>query len=166
MKQNLVQRAKAFAIEKHKNCRYGELPYEFHLEAVVRELPENASEELKAAAWLHDTVEDTSVTLFEIRELFGGKVARLVDVVTDEPGANRKERKAGMYKKLVAGPAEGRALKLADRLANMRASAENPKKKAMYRKEFPEFIKKVAGDPENQEMVLEAFWLYLTLQEE
>jgi (p)ppGpp synthase/HD superfamily hydrolase len=158
---DVVERARLFAIEAHRETRYGKLPYEFHLEAVVNTLPPDASEEAVAAAWLHDTVEDTEVTLHDIRQEFGGRVARLVDAVTDEPGPNRKARKAGMYKKLVAAPYEARAIKLADRIANMRASIENPKLGAMYRKEFPEFIRKVGKDPENQELVLEAFWLYL-----
>lgn len=174
-KGDLVTRARAFAIAAHVNNKYGNLPYEYHLKAVVKELSlavpfkytEDANPhttETIAAAWLHDVVEDTGVTLGDIREEFGGKVARLVDAVTDEPGENRAEKKAGMYKKLAKAPVGARAIKLADRLANTKASIENPMKAKMYRDEFPEFIKIVGQDAENQEMVLELFWLYIDSQ--
>lgn len=162
---DLVNRARTFAIEAHKDTRYGKLPYEYHLRAVVEAMPPDASEEALAAAWLHDVVEDTEVTLFDIREKFGGRVARLVDSVTDEPGPNRKVRKAGMYKKLMAAPPEARAIKLADRIANTEASIENPKLGEMYRKEFPEFIHKVGTDPENKDLILRLFWLNLDATE-
>lgn len=164
-RENLVGRARAFALEAHKETRYGALPYEFHLKAVVAALPAGSSEEVIAAAWLHDTVEDTPATLHEIRTLFGGKVARLVDSVTDEPGETREARKALTYRKLAVAPVEARTLKLADRVANMTASIENPKMKEKYRKEFPEFIRWVGTDPENAELVLKAFWLYLDANE-
>ena len=140
----MTEKARAFAIEAHKDTRYGALSYEYHLQAVVQAMGEAPPEAL-AAAWLHDVVEDTSVTLHDVREAFGGRVARLVDCVTDEPGENRKARKAGMYKKLATGPVMARRIKLADRIANMKASNENPKLGVMYTKEFPEFIRIVGS---------------------
>ena len=48
-----------------------------------------------AVAWLHDTVEDCSVTLHDIRDLFGYTVAVGVSGLTDIGlGVNRAERKA------------------------------------------------------------------------
>lgn len=173
-KGDLVTRARAFAIAAHVNTKYGDLPYEYHLKAVVKELGDGwpdgygyvalHSDEVIAAAWLHDVVEDTDVTLGDIIEEFGGKVARLVDAVTDESGEDRKARKAGMYKKLAKAPVGARAIKLADRIANTKASIENPVMAKLYREEFPEFIKIVGQDEENQEMVLELFWLYIDSQ--
>lgn len=161
MNTNLVLKAKAFAMEAHKDQKYGKLPYHFHLRAVMTAMPMHSSQEALAAAWLHDVVEDTEVTLHDIRENFGGKVARLVDAVTDGPGHNRAKRKWGMYKKLVVAPAEARAIKLADRFANMCASIENPKKGAMYVEEFPDFMKKVATDPENCLITVSLYQLYM-----
>ena len=37
-KGDLITRARAFAIAAHVNDRYGDLPYEYHLKAVVKEL--------------------------------------------------------------------------------------------------------------------------------
>jgi (p)ppGpp synthase/HD superfamily hydrolase len=127
----------------------------------VAALPTHASDEAIAAAWLHDTVEDTEVTLHDVRQEFGGKVARLVDAVTDELGDSREARKAGMYKKLAVAPVEARAVKLADRYANMKASIENPKKGAMYLKEFPGFMKKVAVDTENALIIVSLYELFM-----
>jgi (p)ppGpp synthase/HD superfamily hydrolase len=155
----MIEKARAFAIDAHKDTRYGKLTYDYHLAAVVKAMGE-CSEEAEAAAWLHDTVEDTHVTLHDIREKFGGKVARMVDCVTDEPGKNRKERKAGMYKKLAAGPFWARRVKLADRIANMEASIEGDLA-GMYIKEFPEFIRICGVDRENDDLTLRLFWLYL-----
>ena len=156
----LEDAARAYALEKHGDQKYGDLPYEYHLRQVVELLSEH-SDVVRAAAWLHDVVEDTDADLFEIRKLFGGNVARIVDICTDPPGANRKERKQGAYKKLREGTPEARAVKLADRIANMRASMENPGLAEMYRKEFPEFMRAIGEDKQNMLLILQAYKLFV-----
>src|SRR4029450_1713219 len=85
-----------------------------------------------AAALLHDTVEDTGVTLDDIARSFGGDVAAIVDGVTklDRVQFNSKEAQqaATMRKMLVAMAKDLRVLiiKLADRLHNMRTIAALP----------------------------------------
>jgi hypothetical protein len=79
-----IDRARAFAIERHGDQLYGKgLPYQWHL-GKVAELADKLgySELIQAAAWLHDTVEDTSTTITEISELFGDQVAEIVEAVT------------------------------------------------------------------------------------
>lgn len=130
-----------FAAAAHGRQRYGELPYTVHLEAVEAVLVRFgiSDPELLAAAWLHDTVEDTGASLDEIRIRFGARVAALVHAVTDEAGASRKERKARTYAKTRALP-EAVLLKLADRIANVEHSARaRPDLFAMYRDEHPAF---------------------------
>ncbi len=88
--ETLVEKAKRFAKEAHKNhTEKDELktPYFFHLQRVARlvQLSGGTDEEI-AAAWLHDTVEDTSVTLEDIKRGFGENVAEIVDGLTDLPG--------------------------------------------------------------------------------
>ena len=79
-----------------------------------------------AAALLHDTVEDTSVTLQSISEQFGAETAKLVDGVTKLgkiPLATKEEEQAeNIRKMLMAMSNEIRVIiiKLADRLHNMR----------------------------------------------
>jgi GTP diphosphokinase / guanosine-3',5'-bis(diphosphate) 3'-diphosphatase len=91
--------------------------------------------ETLVAALLHDTVEDTSATLDEVREEFGDEVASLVDGVTKLTGItfqSRDEAQAENYRKMVVAMAEDIRvilIKLADRLHNMRTIDAMPKSK-------------------------------------
>jgi GTP pyrophosphokinase len=93
--------------------------------------------ETLCAALLHDTVEDTSASLEEIRAEFGEEVAQLVDGVTKLTGItfeSRDERQAENYRKMmVAMATDVRVIliKLADRLHNMRTLGALPKQKQM-----------------------------------
>jgi (p)ppGpp synthase/HD superfamily hydrolase len=137
------QQARTFAIDAHSEQRYGDHPYSFHLDAVAA-LAASYGEEAVVVAYLHDTVEDTQVTIEEITGKFGPKVAACVGLLTDEPGANRKERKAKTYAKLaeVRGPNElALVVKAADRLANVRACLADRKQDLwqLYRSEHAVF---------------------------
>src|SRR3954464_6877072 len=87
------------------------------------------------AALLHDTVEDTSASLDQVREDFGDEIANLVDGVTKLTGItfkSRDERQAENYRKMmVAMATDVRVIliKLADRLHNMRTIGAVPKQK-------------------------------------
>jgi GTP pyrophosphokinase len=93
--------------------------------------------ETLCAALLHDTVEDTSASLEEIRVEFGEEIAQLVDGVTKLTGMtfeSRDERQAENYRKMmVAMATDVRVIliKLADRLHNMRTLGALPKQKQM-----------------------------------
>jgi guanosine-3',5'-bis(diphosphate) 3'-pyrophosphohydrolase len=127
MTTSLPHQARAFAIAAHGGQRYGEHPYVHHLDAVAA-IAEPFGEAAVVAAYLHDTVEDTAATLAEITAQFGPEIAACVALLTDEPGADRKERKAKTYAKLaeVTGPLElALIVKASDRLANVRASVKD-----------------------------------------
>jgi GTP pyrophosphokinase len=87
------------------------------------------------AALLHDTVEDTSASLPEVRDEFGVEIANLVDGVTKLTGItfqSRDDRQAENYRKMiVAMSSDIRVvlIKLADRLHNMRTLGAMPKQK-------------------------------------
>ena len=91
--------------------------------------------ETLCAALLHDTVEDTTASLEEVRDGFGEEVAGLVDGVTKLTGIvfqSRDEAQAENYRKmLVAMATDIRVIliKLADRLHNMRTLGGLPKQK-------------------------------------
>jgi guanosine-3',5'-bis(diphosphate) 3'-pyrophosphohydrolase len=93
--------------------------------------------ETLCAALLHDTVEDTSASLDDVREEFGEEIAQLVDGVTKLTGMtfeSRDERQAENYRKMmVAMATDVRVIliKLADRLHNMRTLGALPKQKQM-----------------------------------
>ena len=87
------------------------------------------------AALLHDTVEDTSASLDEVREEFGDEIAQLVDGVTKLSGVtfqSRDDRQAENYRKMLVAMAQDIRvilIKLADRLHNMRTLSAMPKPK-------------------------------------
>ncbi len=91
--------------------------------------------ETLCAALLHDTVEDTSASLDEVREQFGDEVASLVDGVTKLTGItfqSRDEAQAENYRKMMVAMASDIRvilIKLADRLHNMRTLQAMPKQK-------------------------------------
>ncbi len=91
--------------------------------------------ETLCAALLHDTVEDTSASIEEVRERFGEEIANVVDGVTKLTGItfhSRDEAQAENYRKMmVAMATDVRVIliKLADRLHNMRTIEAMPKQK-------------------------------------
>src|SRR6478672_2486833 len=93
--------------------------------------------ETLCAALLHDTVEDTSASLEEVRQHFGEEIAGIVDGVTKLTGISfqsRDEAQANNYRKMmVAMATDVRVIliKLADRLHNMRTIDAMPKQKQM-----------------------------------
>jgi GTP diphosphokinase / guanosine-3',5'-bis(diphosphate) 3'-diphosphatase len=91
--------------------------------------------ETLCAALLHDTVEDTSASLDEVREAFGEEIGGLVDGVTKLTGLtfqSRDEAQAENYRKMMVAMASDIRvilIKLADRLHNMRTITALPKQK-------------------------------------
>lgn len=119
----MLDDARSFAVTAHGSQMYGARPYVFHLDAVVGLLTPYGVE-AQIVGYLHDVVEDTAVTEDEVRKRFGHLVGECVSLLTDAPGANRAERKAGTYARLatVAGSGElALVVKAADRLANVRS---------------------------------------------
>jgi GTP diphosphokinase / guanosine-3',5'-bis(diphosphate) 3'-diphosphatase len=91
--------------------------------------------ETLCAALLHDTVEDTSASIEEVRERFGEEIAAIVDGVTKLTGItfqSHDQAQAENYRKMmVAMATDVRVIliKLADRLHNMRTIDAMPKQK-------------------------------------
>lgn len=147
----LVQRAKDFAREAHGGQMYGDRPYIYHLGMVV-DVANHAgfyNPYIVSACWLHDTIEDTSVTFEDIVSEFGREIGRTVFAVTNEPGKNRKERAIRTYPKIRAAGRSALVVKLSDRIANARHSRQhNHNMLKMYQKEYPVFREylKVQGE--------------------
>ena len=81
----------------------------------------NGSKEMIAAALLHDVVEDTDVTIDEIRNEFGNAVALLVDDLTDvskKEDGNREVRKAMDREHTAKASAAAMVVKAADMISN------------------------------------------------
>lgn len=159
---NQLENAIKYAADMHQGQQYGQQPYTFHLNEVQRFIVYfelyNRFQNILIGAWLHDVLEDTDATIFDINNKFGDSVAKLVNAVTDGIGKTRQERKAQAYKKIQKHGAEATALKLADRIANVSFSkATNVNLFEMYTKEYKDF-RKALYNPSHQ---LEEMWDYL-----
>lgn len=131
--------ARYYAAQAHAGQTYGVLPYTHHLqevEATVREFFGVSDEQLLVAAWLHDVLEDTDRKPKHIAEIFGQGVADLVVAVTDVPAENRKARKALTLPQIRKAGDRAIALKVADRLANVRHGGRLVE---MYKREHGDF---------------------------
>jgi (p)ppGpp synthase/HD superfamily hydrolase len=107
--------------------------------------------EVIAAAYLHDVVEDTSISGAEIAAEFGPEVAALVAEVTKPiVKGNRAARKAAFRAHLAKSSYYGASIKLSDELDNSSDVAElNPEFAAIYLPEMREELKVLGhGHPE------------------
>lgn len=130
----LLDRAIVFAVRAHAGTeRRGKgFPYIVHpLEAVEIVSTMTPDQELLAAAALHDTVEDTDVTVEEIRREFGDRIASIVASESDtfEEGVSEEEswhsRKRAAIERLSKASRDSKIVALGDKLSNMRAIARD-----------------------------------------
>ena len=137
----LEDRAREFATQKHADIgqlrKYTGEPYINHPAAVVelvRSVPH--TEEMIAAAWLHDTVEDTATTIDEIEAAFGRNVSALVEMLTDvskPENGNRAERKRIDREHIAQASPEVKTIKLADLIDNSKSIvARDPRFAEVY----------------------------------
>ena len=131
---DLLDRAIIFAVKAHAGTeRRGKgYPYIVHpLEAVEIVATMTADQELLAAAALHDTVEDTDVTVDRIRAEFGDRIASLVADESDEfpEGVSEEDswhsRKRAAIDRLSRASHDAKIVALGDKLSNMRAIARD-----------------------------------------
>jgi len=126
---NFVERARIFATAAHHAAgnvrKYTGEPYINHPAAVVMLVScVPHTPEMLAAAWLHDTVEDTGVSLGLIEAEFGTEVAGLVEMLTDVSHAHdglRAHRKAKDREHTAKASPAAKTIKLADLIDNTRS---------------------------------------------
>jgi len=127
MDTSILDKAIIFATRAHQGQeRKGKgLPYIVHpMEAVSIVATITTDQEILAAAALHDTVEDTPVTIDEIRREFGGRVATLVAYETNihkGPGVAWRDVKQEAVRRLAAAPIDAQVAAIGDKLSNLRA---------------------------------------------
>ena len=121
-----------------------DLPYFVHVVAVAAEViaalvaHEGIDADLAVTcALLHDTVEDTPVTLDDIRTRFGDAVAAGVDALSKDKRLPPNQRMADSLRRIKAQPREIAIVKLADRITNMAPPPAHwsKDKRAAYRDE-------------------------------
>lgn len=140
IKADLAERAKAFAKEKHKGQlrKFEQLPYFIHPKRVAHILfqfkESKYLDHLIAAAYLHDTLEDTDTNYKELRKNFGKIVADIVMQLTSDKTLISKVGKAQyLADKMVNMTSYTLTLKLADRIDNVnRLSMQNEDFKNKY----------------------------------
>ena len=127
----LLDRAIVYAVKAHHNSeRRGKgFPYIVHpMEAVEIVATITPDQELLAAAALHDTVEDTDVTVEELHREFGDRIADLVHSESDiqTEGVSEEDswhdRKQAAIDRLARASHDAKIVAMGDKLSNMRAS--------------------------------------------
>lgn len=124
----MIRRAAEFAARAHEGClrKGGTIPYIYHpMEVALLVSQMDGDEEMIAAAYLHDVLEDTDVTAEEMRNLFGDRILTLVLAETADKSFTWRERKEHTIQRLNQASREEKILTLADKLSNMRATARD-----------------------------------------
>ena len=119
MDTSLFDKAAQFAIEAHKGTeRRGKgFPYIIHpMEAATIVANITNDPEMLAAAILHDTVEDTDVTIEQIEEQFGPRVARLVNTDTAMKGDSWRARREVQIERFRQSDRDSQLVALGDKL--------------------------------------------------
>ncbi len=133
---NIAIRAKMFARKAHEGLGIitssGDYKPQFeHLQEVADLVWASGGSDAEiAAAWLHDSVEDTPTTLSDIEEIFGKEIKDLVKGLTDEieivhlPNSDRKAKQAERIKNENDSV---KRIKIADQTCNVRLIVLDPK---------------------------------------
>lgn len=140
----LIDKARQFAKKAHDSVnqvrKYVNLPYWVHCEEVADLVKDiGGSTDMICAAFLHDTVEDTPTTLFDIAKEFGEEAAILVQMLTNvskKSDGNRAFRKELDREHLRNASPDAKTIKLADRISNISTIVEyDPKFAQTYLEE-------------------------------
>lgn len=147
-----------FAAQAHGEQRLPgpPLPYVVHLAGVAMEVmaaalapaaevpsdqPPFPLQLAASCALLHDTVEDTEVTLAAVEREFGPAVASIVSALSKDPRLPKEERMGDSLRRIAALPAElartAAIVKLADRITNLQPPPAHwsSEKRAAYQAE-------------------------------
>ena len=138
--------AARFAAQAHgrQTLPSSELPYLLHVTSVAMEViaafrvePDHDQELSVRCALLHDVVEDTPVTLDEVRTAFGPAVAAGVSALSKDPALPKERQLQDSLERIRQQPHEVWLVKLADRITNLQPPPAHwtPEKIARYREE-------------------------------
>ena len=148
----LVRKARNFAQEKHQGqMRKDGKPYFTHPDRVAKIVAKNKKSKNKdalvAAAYLHDTIEDTATTIDEIRELFGDLVANIVGELTSDKEQIQKTNKTDYLIKKMSGMSNyALYAKLSDRLDNISdLHKSSPEFRERYTKETKNILEQLSA---------------------
>lgn len=148
---NLVVRAEAFATKAHEGQTEkdgAKTPYIHHVKKVAELVATSGGTPTEiAAAWLHDVVEDTNISLETIEKEFGADVAHIVSALTDLPEyanlptAERKQKQADHIAKTSSS---ARRVKLADQISAIELDSKNELIDKETRRDYVRGCRKIA----------------------
>ncbi len=144
-----ITKARDFARQAHEAAgqlrKYTHEPYIVHPAAVAKLVASVTDDEaMICAAWLHDVVEDTHVSLQQITAEFGDDIAQLVSELTDvsrPKDGNRAARKQLDREHTRSASARAKTVKLADLIDNSRSITQHdPRFAKVYMAEKRELL--------------------------
>ena len=147
----LIVDAAVFAADRHRDQRRKDAnatPYINHPLTLAHVLmAEGGVDDVETivAAILHDTIEDTKTTRGEIAERFGEEIASVVEEVTDDKTLAKQARKDLQVEHAPRLSDRAKAVKLADKICNLRDVADSPPKgwDLARRQEYFDWAKRV-----------------------
>lgn len=149
----MIEKAKQYAIGCHSITRhtYDGGPYSIHLQMVydianrfIHLIPEEHQENVLAACWVHDVIEDCRQTYNDVKKATNIEVAEISYALTNEKGKNRDERANDKYYEGIKQTPFAVFVKACDRIANYEYSKMTGSgMREVYDKEMDNFIKKI-----------------------
>ncbi len=146
--QTLYQKAIKFATSKHlekeQKVPGTDLPYVVHLSNVAMEILIASSHTdnfnlgfAVQVALLHDTIEDTSATFDELKNIFGVEIANAVSALTKNESLPKENQMQDCLQRIKKLQKEVWAVKLADRITNLQPAPSHwdKEKKINYKNE-------------------------------
>jgi len=131
-KELLVLRAIDFAARKHRDQRRKDeeaSPYINHpisVALLLAEIGGVTDTDTLAAAILHDTLEDTDTTGKELEAVFGVRIRKIVEEVTDDKSLPKDARKRRQIEHAEHLSAEAALIKLGDKISNVLDVTHSP----------------------------------------
>ena len=139
-RKNIKYKAEWYACQQHGlvNQLFDTHPYRYHLRLTVNEaekyihlIPVGDRDTVIAGCWVHDLIEDTTVTYDQLLKNTNKVVAEYSYACTNDKGRNRRERANPGYYYGIRIYKHASFVKLCDRLANVRYGKEH--KTGMYK---------------------------------
>lgn len=150
MHKDLLQKAMEYAVKCHADVNQvydRQYPYSHHLSMVVgvaqdfiHLIPEQYRNDVLAACWCHDLIEDARQTYNDVKDNTNSLVADIVYAVTTEKGKTRADRANDQYYAGIRNQSFATFVKICDRIANYEYSATTKSSMfAKYSAEMPHF---------------------------
>ncbi len=151
--QKMIEKAKQYAIDCHDMTahQYDGKPYDTHLQMVfdiaskfIHLIPAEAQENVLAACWVHDVIEDCRQTYNDVKAKTNEAVAELAYALTNEKGKTRADRANDKYYDGIKQTPYATFIKVCDLIANYEYSKQQGSRMvATYEKEMHDFVTKL-----------------------